>query len=81
VPSTHIPKWESQKNNVQKSDIKSALKKHQKKHHNSPANHHNFTTKNHHDSTQISTTPLKNISKQASFPAQPAEKKTQLPNY
>jgi hypothetical protein len=57
------------KNKVQKGGTRSARKNHQTKHRNSPANHHNFTTKNHHDSLQISATPLKNISKQAFFPS------------
>jgi hypothetical protein len=53
------------KNKVQKSGTKLAHKKHQSKHDNSPPKHHNFTTKNHHVSPQISRTTLKKASKAA----------------
>jgi hypothetical protein len=39
----------SLKNKVQNSGINSDAKNHHPKHHNSPANHHNLTTKNHHE--------------------------------
>ena len=70
-----IPKTGKSENILPKSGILSAPRNHHPKHHNSPQNHHNFTTKNHHEKHTFPATPLKNSSKRRPQSTQAARKK------
>ena len=58
-----IPKTGKIENILPKSGMLLAPENHHAKHHNSPRNHHNFTTKNHHEKHTFPATHLKNSSK------------------